>query len=173
MTAFAAPVPCVWQSGEPEGVSSASSELTEILMGVLGHLSSAVSAAGPIESALEDLLDIVATCSEDNWDGYGAMAITPEAVDEAFGFIDALPSAVSSPSIVPEPSGAIGLQWGDGRSKDFVASLSGRGKAIFSGLLGGGTKIHGVARLAGTIPEDILQILVRHFSTSSSKARAA
>ncbi len=54
---------------------------------------------------------LAADCSEPNWDCYGAVPISPVALDCAKRLVRAIPQDLPEPSISPEPDGAIGLDW--------------------------------------------------------------
>jgi len=99
-------------------------------------------------------------CSEDGWDGYGALPITQETYDEAVRFLNAMPSWLPMPEIVPEPNGDIGFEWTFGKNHTLVASVDGTNRITYAGLLGIGNKSHGTEVFDGSIP----QTLISHIS---------
>src|SRR3989338_6372044 len=54
-------------------------------------------------------------CSNPNWDGYGAQAISEDAYEEAERIISMLPSSIPAPEIIAEPTGDIGFERHRGR----------------------------------------------------------
>lgn len=174
MSAYAHPIQFAWQGiEETTGVSPESEALTQLLADVDRHLASAVSAGAAIEQTTDEVLQVFTEAADRNWDGYGAEAVSAETLVEALAFASAIPPGVASPAVVPEPTGEIGLEWSKGTAKQFVVSLSGSSTAVFAGLLGGGTKVHGVDRFLGAVPPEIRQILLRHFPARKGEARAA
>ena len=73
-------------------------------------------------------------CCEENWDGYGALAVSPVVLFEAIRFICALPQRLPTPEVVPEPTGDIGFEWNYGKNRTFVASVSGTKLINYAGL---------------------------------------
>lgn len=61
-------------------------------------------------------------CRLPNWDGYGAEPITPDTLELARQFCDALPEDVLEPEVCAEPDGGISLEWG-GRDNNLSVSL--------------------------------------------------
>jgi len=100
-------------------------------------------------------------CSEDGWDGYGALSITQETYDEAVRFLNALPSWLPTPEIVPEPNGDIGFEWTFGKNRTLVASVDGTNRITYAGLLGTGNKSHGTEVFDGSIPQTIISHISR------------
>ena len=114
-----------------------------------------------------DSIDVVIQtyeeCGEENWDGYGAFAVSPAVLFEAIQFICALPQRLPSPEVGPEPTGDIVFEWDYGKNHKFVASVSGTKLIDYAGLFGVGEKTHGTEVFDGSIP----QILIEHISRVS------
>jgi hypothetical protein len=108
-------------------------------------------------------------CYEGNWDGYGALPVSQATYDEAVRFLNALPSWLPTPEIVPEPSGDIGFEWNFGKNRVLAASVNGTNRITYAGLLGTGNKAHGTEVFDGSIP----QALVDHISRISPKVAAS
>jgi hypothetical protein len=120
-------------------------------------------------NALDALRETYQECYEGNWDGYGAHPVLQATYDEAVRFLNALPSWLPTPEIVPEPSGDIGFEWNFGKNRVFVASVNGTNRITYAGLLGTGNKANGTEVFDGSIP----QALVDHISRISPKVAAS
>jgi hypothetical protein len=113
------------------------------------------------EDAINSLKKIFSECSEDGWDGYDAKTISQVTFDEAYKFLNSLPSWLSMPEIVPEPNGDIGFEWYFGKDKVFIVSVEGLGQLSYAGILGLGVKAHGAEIFDGTIPKSIIENVSR------------
>lgn len=74
-------------------------------------------------------------CREPNWDGHGAEPITPETLELARQFCDALPADVLEPEVETSHDGSIGLGWNDLavwlRGDSRLAMVTRHGKAVY------------------------------------------
>lgn len=109
-------------------------------------------------------MDVYSRCSEENWDGYGAIAINRSAIYAATIFIELLPDNIKIPEIVPEPAGEIGFEWVNGKYATFVASITPQ-TITFAGLFGSG-KSHGEVKFLNELPSVIEKILLDYFVLS-------
>lgn len=99
-------------------------------------------------------------CSSDNWDGYGASALSSLALNETKQFISQMPIWMSEPELVPEPSGDVGLQWDFGKNKMLTISFSGDNSLVYAAILGSPKrKKYGSEIFNRTIPEEINQYM--------------
>jgi hypothetical protein len=73
------------------------------------YVVSTTSSAGTL--APPDSLDGFGQYATDNWDGYGAQAITAETIAAARRFIRAMPVAYGPPDVAPGNDATIGLEW--------------------------------------------------------------
>lgn len=119
-------------------------------------------------NALDELRETYRECYEENWDGYDALAISQATYDEAVRFLNALPSWLPTPEIVPEPSGDIGFEWNFGKNHILAASVNSTNHITYAGLLGTGNKAHGTEVFDGSFP----QTLIDHISRIRPKAAA-
>jgi hypothetical protein len=111
----------------------------------------------------DELDEILQECSKPAWDGYDAEPISLESAVVAQEFINVLPENVQTPSLVPEPSGEIALEWRAGDQKYFSVSMSGDG-LTYAGIFGGYCKKYGEERFFGKIPATISHILTHYFA---------
>ena len=62
-------------------------------------------------------------CSEGDWDGYGAEAVSDTGLLCAETFIRALPDGIAMPEISAEPDGQISFDWLPTKTKTFTLSV--------------------------------------------------
>ena len=114
-------------------------------------------------SLLEQIAEVVDECSVPAWDGYDAEPVSLFSAGSASDLVRNLPAGIQMPAIVPEPDGAIALEWQTDDSRLF--SLSVNGPAVtYAGRFGGSSRQYGEERFFGTLPRTILEILTRYFS---------
>jgi len=147
------------------GFSPEAEKMLGMLKDALDHLWQTSVREQRLEEAVAALNDVYQECCESNWDGYGAQAITEGAYQEAFKFLTLLPLNVPIPEVVPEPSGAIGLEWSRGRYFVFVASFSGENFITYAGVFGV-NKIHGIEYFADSLPSIIVENIRRLYTHS-------
>lgn len=148
-----------------EVISPESAKMLGMLEDALNHLLETSVQHQRLEDALIALDGVYQECCESNWDGYGAEAITEDAYQEAFKLLRLLPSNIPIPEIVPEPDGAIGLEWSKGRRFVFVASVCGENFITYAGMFGV-NKIHGTEYFGDSLPSVVVENIRRLYSYS-------
>jgi hypothetical protein len=105
-----------------------------------------------------DLLGIEAR--HDNWDGYGAGAITWAALTVAKRFLEALPAHFPDPDISADPDGEVAFEWY--LKPKYVLSVSvGQDGSLNYAASFGRNKVHGLEHFAKGIPKLIVEHLER------------
>ena len=94
------------------------------------------SASSVIGSLKDIILETFQECITDDWDCYGAKAISSEVVHETFKFVDLLPVDITMPEVIPEPSGDIGLFWKKSKGQVLSLSITSKGVISFAYLFG-------------------------------------
>jgi len=112
---------------------------------------------------INSLLEVYRECARADWDGYGALAITPNTYQEARSVINALPLSMPLPDIVAEPTGEIGFEWRKGKGYIFVVSVGGKYQMTYAGLFGGNS-VHGSEYFDRTLPPTVIQHIRRLYS---------
>lgn len=137
-------------SSEAEAVSRKAAE-------VANSFEQSQALFGEKSAAISQLITLANECADQDWDGYNACAIDPQAVLVAENFIRALPRGVALPEFAPEPDGSVSLDWIHSRSRLFSMSVGGSDRLAFA-WLDGTDKGHGVAFFdGGMIPLRILE----------------
>ena len=142
------------------GISPEAEKILGMLNEALDHLRHTSIRDQRREEEIAALDAVYQECCDKDWDGYGANAITDDIYREAFKLLALLPLNVPLPAIVPEPSGAIGLEWSKGRQFVFVASVCGENFITFAGVFGV-NKIHGTEYFGDSLPYPIIQNIRR------------
>ncbi len=108
-----------------------------------------------VNENISSLDEVYQKCSVENWDGYGASSITPDAYWEARSFIEDLPSWLPRPDISGGPNGEIVFEWYENPSRLFAVSVSGGNQLIYAGLYGPNS-IRGAKVFANSIPKVVI-----------------
>ncbi len=118
-------------------------------------------------------MELARECAQPDWDGYGAIAVDPIALQNAEAFVRMLPESIPMPEFAAEPDGAISLDWIQSRHRLFSLSI-GSNKRLAYTWLDGTDKGHGVARFDGTsIPERVLAEILSIMGKSDACLRTA
>jgi len=111
--------------------------------------------------ALGALRDACARAAQENWDGYGAQAVSPAVCEQAEAFLQALPTTAPVPEVVPEPDGEIAFEWDRGPWRVFSVSVGPSGTLSYAGLYGRKAKVHGTELFMDRLPKPIADGLAR------------
>ena len=94
------------------------------------------SVTGERSQLIQEFNEMLHECSIEDWDGYGALPLTLQAVKEAARFIDLLPIEVPDPDTAALPNGDVGFQWTFGRDRILTISFSGGNILLYASILG-------------------------------------
>ena len=159
-TSLSGSVAALGASAPASGAVSPTALATELqVLEVRQHQREPESLFGAKRAAQQGLQRIALECSVADWDGYGAQPINPIAACNAYYFIEFLPSEVITPESVPEPDGAISLDWAFGLHRIISLSFS-PGDRIAFAWRDGSDRGHGVVTFdRRTIPARILAMI--------------
>ena len=146
------------------GVAPEAEGIQQKFKKLLEHYRMAVSIGHPFtkQSVIVELDEIMIECSQNNWDGYGAKAISITTYSEALKIIDMLNSYFSDiplPELTPIPDGDIGFEWFD-NGNTFAFSIDDNKTLTYAGIFGI-NKIHGQEILGDFIPKIIVENIKR------------
>ncbi|WP_126457163.1 hypothetical protein [Sulfuriflexus mobilis] len=142
------------------GSSKSSNHLAELIKLSLNHYEEPVSLQRKSRS-LASLQDFFNEHSTENWDGYGALPLSNDALADCKEFLKNIPADVSFPDLIPEPSGGIGFQWKKSKDWVFIVSFKGNNILSYAGIFGAGNKNHGQHIFRNSIPKIILENIKR------------
>jgi hypothetical protein len=128
-----------------EPVSQSSEELTRRWAEARDFLRGSASDWTPIVDAARRA--IRSECSQENWDGEGALPVSDQVIAVAEKVVGALfeliPKGTPAPELVPEADGEICISWAVDAGKLFSMSVGSHGKINFAGQFGNEGGIHG------------------------------
>ena len=145
-----------------EGVSEESQEIRALISSIASQQRILASFRWR-DSLLDEISQISQSCEKQGWDGYDAEPISSESAMRAAQLIKLLPNSIQAPSVVPEPSGTISLEWRTDDQKDFSLGVSGQ-NLVYAGIFGGSSKAYGQERFSRDLPSTVLEILTSYFS---------
>ncbi len=112
------------------------------------------------KGVFEDLFMVARECSTANWDGYGAEAVTQDALSRASSFLEALPLGTPAPSAGAEPDGHLTLEWYRSPRRTLSVSVSPEGDLHYAALIGT-SKHYGTEPFYGEVPKAIAELIHR------------
>lgn len=145
------------------GVSEDAKNLQAIYSLIIEDIFQSIALGEPHRKALTALWDVYQECLNDNWDGYGAKAISPINYIEALRFLKTLPTSIPIPEVSVDPDGEIVFEWYKGPRNVFSVSISPNNELTYAGIFGG-SKTHGVEYFGDDLPKTILENLYRLFA---------
>ena len=147
------------------GFASESVDLEKKYEDILNELKKAESIGrySKLQEIINELEEIFIRCSQNNWDGYGAKAISANTFLEAKNIITMLNATFLNfplPEITPEPDGDIAFEWSDDYGRTFVFSIDDNKTLTYAGIFGA-NDTHGTELLGDFIPAPIINHLKR------------
>lgn len=112
------------------------------------------------KGSFNDLYQIFEDCRRANWDGYGAVPVSPQTLQLAYELLEALPLGTPGPSLGAEPDGQVTFEWYQGPRRTLSVSISPEGELHYAALLGL-KKAYGTEPFFGETPNDILELIYR------------
>jgi hypothetical protein len=120
-------------------------------------------------NVFDQLQALIDEASRDDWDAYGASAVSGLVYQRAMEFARALPSEVTVPEITPEPDGEIAFEWIAGPRWVLSVSVGAHSSLSYAALFGA-NKVHGKERFIDNLPTAIAQVLARFEAGASVRA---
>ena len=143
------------------GVSNEADQLHDFAVEISERFESSQALFGSKMSLLNELHQLAVECAEEDWDGYGAEAVTATVLARAESFVRALPDNIPLPEVSVEPDGAIAFDWMPLPSKTFTLSVNGSNRLAFA-WIDGTDRGHAAVKFEGAeIPSRILNELER------------
>ena len=151
-------------------VSQEADALRALFERVADSVSSSL-ALGKLRAEVGSKLDRVwADAAVDNWDGYGAKALSPAAYEHAWAFLQALPTTAPIPDVVPESDGEIAFEWDCGAWRILSVSIGPTGLLSYAALYGKTSKQHGTEKFVDRLPGVIAGCLDRLMAAGNGDA---
>lgn len=145
------------------GISEEALALQNRFAKVLNRMLQSETLGEPIAEALNALREVFEECSEDNWDGYGASAVSINTYLESRRFLQALPTTIPIPEITVDPDGEIAFEWYVRPRRVLSVSVGSDNILTYAGIFGI-SKTHGTEYFREELPAAILSNLQRLFA---------
>ena len=143
------------------GVSETAAILKKTVEEILGDCSRSVTLDD--QSMIRALSKTWEECSVDNWDGYGAKAISLDSYRNARLFVMTLPTTVPLPEVSVDPDGEVSFEWFREPRMVFSLSIGAHNEINYAGLFGH-NKVNGKEHFYDEIPKAIFDNLDRLLS---------
>lgn len=108
----------------------------------------------------DDLAELAVECAEPDWDGYGAVAVSAETLQEAQRFLRSLPASKVRPTLGAEPDGHVTCEWHISPRRTLSVSISPDGTLHYSATIGA-SRSFGTEPFLGECPPAILDLVQR------------
>jgi hypothetical protein len=108
----------------------------------------------------DELATVWEECRSPNWDGFGALPVTADALQNAYRLLEGLPPDIPAPSIGAEPDGELTLEWHRSPRRTLSVSISPAGELHFAGLFGP-NRHYGSEAFFGDVPASLLDLIRR------------
>ena len=119
-----APLPISAQEPIVNAVSTAQSEDAQSVFEKWRHDEGSWTLSADKRKLFEELYDVASEASQDNWDGFDAVAVTGRTVQNAAEFILAFPPNLCKPELGMSPRGDISFDWAQSASRVVSVAIS-------------------------------------------------
>ena len=119
------------------------------------------------QNVLSNLEETYKDCASDNWDGYGAKAVSDENYCQAKKFLGLIAKTLPAPGVSVDPDGDLAFEWYIEPHKNFTVSVGRENKLSYAGLFDRDTAHGTVYYKNGRIPESINYHLEKLFLPES------
>jgi hypothetical protein len=107
-----------------------------------------------VEPVREELGAVWEECRHPGWDGFGAVAVSQDALRTTYQLLESLPLGFPRPSIGAEPDGQLTLEWHRSPGQTLSVSVDPDGYLHYAGLFGPNRRF-GTEVFMGELPEVI------------------
>jgi len=164
-TALISPRPWFLDIFTNTGVSKEATVLQEQYKITLTHLFvDNESIEGRLREGFYLLQEVAEEYNELNWDGYGALSVSENSLENAKNLVRILPTDIPLPEIEVDPDGEVSFDWYNDADDVFSVSIGETGKLAFAGMFGR-NEVHGVEHFYNEMPGAILFYLRRMLDT--------
>ncbi len=145
------------------GMSDDAEHLTEQFEAIHKHMRKTVTVGEPLRNVYLALQETYEEGLAENWDAYGAKAISPRVYSQAVKFLALLPPVVPMPDISLDPDGEIAFDWLREPRRGFSISVGEKGELSYAGIFGR-NRTHGTEIFQNDIPKIIMENLSRLYT---------
>ena len=123
----------------------------------------AIPASSAVGALLAELNDVMLDCCRDDWDGYGAKAVSIHAFAAAKRFLESLPTGFPVPSISADPEGCVTFEWRKSPRRVLLVSVHPNFQVDYAAIFGT-AKQYGSEPFFTEVPESLKSIVHRVFA---------
>lgn len=114
-------------------------------------------------SAFDELAEVWEECRHANWDGYGALPVSQDALRNAYVLLETLPLGFPGPSISADPNGCLSVEWYRNSRRVLSMAVTPDGLLHYAAILGP-NKTCGTEIFFGDLPVAIVELIRRVYS---------
>jgi hypothetical protein len=134
--------------GEPcRSESSEGREICQLWEKSVDHFRGSLTHGEPWRTTMLNMVDLYQECTQPNWDGYGAPALSPEVFQVAVQFVASIPFDIPVPEIGASSAGDISFEWAQSPRRIASMAISENGEIHYAAL-------NGHKRSFGSLPFD-------------------
>ena len=123
----------------------------------------AIPASSSMGTLFAELNDVMLDCCSDDWDGYGAKAVSIHAFAAARRFLESLPAGFPIPSISADPEGCVTFEWRKSPRRVLLVSVHPNFQVDYAAIFGT-AKQYGSEPFFTEVPESLKSIVRRVFA---------
>jgi hypothetical protein len=148
-------------------------ELRRSACEVIRSFSTSQALFGPKSQIISQLWALVEECAAPDWNGDGALPLSPLAAEQAQQFIRSLPDGLPLPELAPEPDGSISLDWMPSRHRLLSLSIGESDRLPYT-WIDGSDRGHAVVRFGGErVPQRVIEAITAVGDRVDAAVRAA
>lgn len=76
-----------------------------------------------LDDVFVEAYELTEQAGKKNWDGYNAEPVNASHLTHVFSLLSRLPSKYEMPKLIPEPEGAIGMEWSRGNASIIMSYI--------------------------------------------------
>lgn len=122
------------------------------------YLASRFNYPPELEMAINGLCDVVDGCSESDWDGEDANAVSESTLENACRFVLSLPRGCAMPESDADSDGEISLSWIGERGHRLSLSIGSTGRVSYA-FRKGARRLNGTVWFTDRINDDLLRLI--------------
>lgn len=120
--------------------------------------------------AKKALIELLADCSEPNWDGYGALPPNLVGIRRAWTLLSELPKDVPAPDLSIHPDGEVAFEWTGSDDAILTASFSDDAHIKWAAIVGG-ERLYGRLPYADSLPARLHRMVLEVIGPQRPKRR--
>jgi hypothetical protein len=119
---------------------------------------------GDADAVQDELAAVYQECRVRDWDGFDAMPVEQDTLQNASVLLESLPLGIPSPSIGAEPDGHLTLEWHRSANRTLSVSVDAQGDLHYAALVGPNRRF-GKEAFFGETPNVILELIQLVYAT--------